>query len=157
MPASTIGARGWLIDTNVVSELRTGARCSRAIRAWSESVPPVACFISRVSLAEIRYGIEAVMDPAFRAELEAWMRDGVLPWFGARVLEVDERVLIEWRRLFVAGRRENYTYSNPDALIAATARVHHLGVATRNVADFARAEVRIFNPWETVWAAGDPS
>lgn len=138
-----------MIDTNVVSELRKGARCARAVRTWSESVPPAACFISRVSLAEIRYGIEAVVDPVFRAELEAWMRDGVLPWFGARVIEVDERVLIEWRRLFTMGRRENYTYSNPDALIAATARAYHLGVATRNVADFARAEVRILNPWET--------
>ena len=59
-------ARGWLVDTNVISELRKGSRCSWAVRAWSERVPPVACFISRISLAEIRFGIDRVTDPAFR-------------------------------------------------------------------------------------------
>ena len=140
--------RGWLIDTNVVSELRKGRRCSPTVRAWSERVPPVACFISRVSLAEIGYGISLAPDPGFRAELDAWMRDAVLPWFGARVLEVDEPVLIRWRQLVVAGQKANYTYAQPDALLAATALVHELGVATRNLEDFERAGVRIVNPWE---------
>ena len=98
-------ARGWLIDTNVISELRKGARCHPAVRAWSERVPPVACFISRVVLAEIRFGIERVTDPGFRAELEAWVRDGVLPWFGARVLEVDEPILVRWRHMVMAGKK----------------------------------------------------
>jgi predicted nucleic acid-binding protein len=143
-------ARGWLIDTNVVSELRKGTRCARAVRAWSEAVPPLACFISRISIAEIRFGIERAADPAFRAELEAWIQDGVLPWFGARVLEVDEAVLIRWRRLVAEGRAGNYTYAQPDVLLAATALVHQLGVATRNVEDFVRSDVRIVNPWEFV-------
>ena len=141
-------ARGWLIDTNVISELRKGTRCARAVRAWSERVPPIACYISRISLAEIRFGIERVTDPAFRAELEAWVQDGVLPWFGTRVLEVDEPVLLRWRQLVSEGREANYTYSQPDVLLAATALVHHLGVATRNVEDFARSGVRIVNPWD---------
>ena len=141
-------ARGWLVDTNVISELRKGARCARAVRAWSERVPPVACYISRVSLAEIRFGIERVTDPAFRAELEAWVQDGVLPWFGARVLEVDGPVLTRWCQLTAEGRKCNYTYAQPDVLLAATALVHQLGVATRNVEDFVRAGVRIVNPWE---------
>ncbi|MSP03626.1 MAG: type II toxin-antitoxin system VapC family toxin [Acetobacteraceae bacterium] len=141
-------ARGWLIDTNVVSELRKGTRCAPAVRAWSERVPRIACFISRVSLAEIRFGIERAADPAFRAELEAWVQDGVLPWFGPRVIEVDERVLVDWRHLDAEGRKTRYTFANPDALIAACARVHQLGVATRNVQDFVRAGVRILNPWD---------
>ena len=142
-------ARGWLVDTTVIAELRKGPRCARAVRAWSERVPPAACYISRVSLAEIRFGIERVSDPGFRAELEAWMQDGVLPWFGARVLEVDEPVLVRWRHLVAAGRQTNYTYAQPDALLAAAALVHQLGVATRNGEDFVRSGVRIVNPWET--------
>jgi hypothetical protein len=141
-------ARGWLIDTNVVSELRKGPRCHRAVWAWSERVPRAACFISRVSLAEIRCGFELVTDPSRRAELEAWVQDGVLAWFGARVIEVDEAVLVDWRHLDFEGRRTRSNFSNPDGLLAATARVHHLGVVTRNVADFVKAGIRILNPWE---------
>jgi toxin FitB len=141
-------ARGWLVDTNVISELQKGTRCAPAVRAWSERVPPVACYISRVSLAEIRFGIEKVDDPVFRAELEAWVQDGVLPWFGARVLDVDGPVLTRWCHLASEGRKANYTYAQPDVLLAATALVHQLGVATRNVEDFIRAGIRIVNPWE---------
>ena len=142
-----IPTRGWLVDTNVISELRKGRRCYPAVRAWSERVTPAACFISRVSLAEIRFGIDRVGDPAFSAELEAWFQDGVLAWFGARVLEVDGPVLTRWCHLAVEGRKASYTYAQPDVLLAATALVHRLGVATRNTQDFVRAGVRIVNPW----------
>jgi len=142
-------ARGWLVDTNVISELRKGPRCARVARAWSERVPPAACYISRVSLAEIRFGIERVADRGCRAELEAWMQDGVVPCFGARVLEVDEPVLVRWRHLVAEGQQTNYTYAQPDALLAATALVHQLGVATRNGEDFVRSGVMIVNPWKT--------
>jgi len=141
-------ARGWLVDTNVISELRKGPRCDWNVRAWSERVPPAACFISRVTLAEIRFGIERVDDPGFRAELEAWVQDGVLPWFGARIREVDQAVLVRWRHLAAEGRKANYTYPQLAVLLAATAIVHRLGVATRDVEDFVRAGVRIVNPWD---------
>jgi len=140
---------GWLVDANVISELRKGPRCARALPLWSERVPPAASYISRVCLAEIRFEIDRVSDPGFRAELEAWMQDAVLPWFGARVLEVDEPVLVRWRHLVAEGHRANYTYAQPDVLLAATALVHQLGVATRNGEDFVRSGVRIVNPWET--------
>ena len=140
-------ARGWLVDTNVVSELRKGSRADPAVRDWADNVPPVACFFSTVSIAEIRFGISRVPDPAFHAELEAWLRDGVLPWFGDRILQVDGRVLLRWRRLVWEGQKANYTYAQPDALLAATALVHELGVVTRNGMDFARAGVRLLDPW----------
>jgi toxin FitB len=144
----TIGpTRGWLIDPNVVSELRKGTRCARSVREWAATVPPVACYLSRVSVAEIHLGILRVTDVGFRAELEAWLRDGLLPWFGDRILDVDERVLVHWRQLVWQGQRANYTYSQPDALLAATALVHDLGVVTRNAEDFTRAGVRLLNPW----------
>ncbi len=148
-PAGPVGARGWLLDTNVISELRKGQRCDRAVATWAAQVPPVACFLSRVTVAEIMFGIERVTDPAFRAELEAWLRDGVRAWFGPRILDVDEPVLLTWRRLVTAGQKARYTYSQPDALIAATALVHGLAVVTRNIDDFKQAGVPILNPWET--------
>ncbi len=141
-------AGGWLIDTNVVSELRKGSRADAAVRAWAAAVPPVACYLSRVSVAEIRFGIQRVPDPGFRAELEAWLRDGLLPWFADRVLEVDEKVLLRWRSLVWEGQKAGYTYAQPDALLAATAIEHELGVVTRNTEDFSRAGLRLLNPWQ---------
>ncbi|HUB43670.1 MAG TPA: type II toxin-antitoxin system VapC family toxin, partial [Acetobacteraceae bacterium] len=117
------------------------------VRAWAEGVPPAACFLSRVSIAEIRFGIARVTDPAFRAELEAWVRDGLLPWFGDRVLDVDDRVLLRWRQLVWEGQKTNDTYAQPDSLLAATALVHELGVVTRNTEDFRRAGLRLLDPW----------
>ena len=139
--------RGWLLDTNVVSELRKGPRTHPGVRAWAQSVPPAACYLSRVTLAEIRFGIERVADPAFRAELEAWLRDGLRPWFGERILDVNQDVLLAWRHLATEGPRANDTYAQPDALIAATALVHDLGVVTRNTQDFARAGLTLLDPW----------
>lgn len=142
-------ARGWLVDTNVVSELRKGARADPGVREWADDVPRVACFLSTVSIAEIRFGIGRVTEPAFRAELEAWLRDGVLPWFGDRILDVDGPVLLRWWQMMWDAQKANYTYAQPDALLAATALVHELGVVTRNGTDFTRAGVRLLNPWET--------
>ena len=134
---------------NVISELRKGSRCHRGVAKWAEAIPLVACYLSRVSVAEIELGIEGVADPTFRAELDAWLRDGVFAWFGPRILDVDGAVLLAWRRLIHEGRKSHYTYSQPDAVIAATAVVHDLAVATRNVDDFTRAGVPVINPWKT--------
>ncbi len=79
-----------------------------------------------LTIAEIRFGIELVSDPGFRAELEVWLLDGVRVWFGERILPVDEAVLLTWRRLASEGQKANTTYAQPDALIAATALVHEL-------------------------------
>ena len=98
-------------------------------------------------MAEIVFGIERVADPGFCAELEAWLRDGVRAWFGARILEVDEAVLLAWRHLVVKGQKSRYTFSPSDALIAATTRVHGLAIVTRTVEDFVQAKLPIINPW----------
>ncbi len=75
------------------------------------------------------------------------MCDDLLPWFSDRILEVDGPVLLRWRRLVWDGQKANYTYSQPDALLAATALVQELGVVTHNTANFERAGVRLLNPW----------
>lgn len=137
---------GWLLDTNVVSELRRPA-CDPAVRAWSDSQPPESFYLSSVTVAEIRFGIERQTDAAFRRELTVWLDRRLRPWFAGRLLEVNEEVILEWRRMVEAGRGQGVTFSQPELFLAATARVHGLVVATRNVADFERAEVAVLNPW----------
>ena len=103
------------------------------MRAWAAAVPPIASYLSRVSIAEIRFGIRRVPDPGFRAELEAWLRDGLLPWFADRIQEVDEKVLLRWRSLVWDGQKAGYTYAQPDALLAATAIEHERPARVRFV------------------------
>lgn len=138
---------GWILDTNVLSELRKGSRTNAAVKAWSDSLPPHQLFVSRITLAEIQYGIEQASDPKFRLELTQWVESNLLPWFSGRILEVDQPVIVEWRRMVERGRKRNHTFSQPDLFIAAAAAVHGLGVATRNTEDFSVTGVAVVNPW----------
>ncbi len=136
----------WLLDTNVVSELRK-PNCHEAVRSWVKGQAAESFFLSTVTLAEIRFGIEQQRDAAFRSELTRWL-DGVLrPWFGARVLEIDEDAILEWRRMIARGKAIRHTFSQPDLFIAAVAAIHGLCVVTRNVGDFRLAGVPVLNPW----------
>ena len=138
--------RGWLLDTNVISELRKPS-CDPEVKAWSDRQPPESFFLSTVTLAEIRYGIEQQKNPAFRNELLTWLDRSLRPWFADRILDVDEDVILEWRRMVAIGKKKGVVFSQPDLFIAATAKVHDLTVATRNVADFEQAAVEVVNPW----------
>ena len=137
---------GWLLDTVVVSELRK-PRCDPRVKKWSETQAPESLFLSQVTLAEIRFGIEQVEDVRFRGELATWLDRSLRPWFAERILDVDEDVLVEWRRMVARGRAINHTFSQPDLFIAATAAVHDLAVVTRNVTDFRIANVPVLDPW----------
>jgi predicted nucleic acid-binding protein len=139
--------KGWLLDTNVISELRK-PRCDPRVKAWADKNPPGSFYLSRITIAEIRFGIERV-PPAnpFRAELQTWLESSLRPWFAGRILDVDEEVILTWRRLVARGRLDNYTFAQPDLFIAASAAVHDLCVVTRNVEDFLRARVPVLNPW----------
>lgn len=104
-------------------------------------------FVSTVTFAEIRYGIETVDDPTRRAELNDWLVHKVRPMFDQRVLEVSEHVMLKWRLLVEDGRRVGHTFSQPDLIIAATALQHGLTVVTRDTGDYKFARVPMLNPW----------
>ena len=137
---------GWLLDTNVVSELRK-KQPDNHVKAWSDVQAADSLFLSSVTLAEIRYGIERQTDLKFRNELAVWLEHRLRPWFAGRILPVDEEVILEWRRMVARGREHSITFSQPDLFIAATAQVHSLVVCTRNEDDFRQTRVPVFNPW----------
>jgi toxin FitB len=136
----------WLLDTNILSELRR-ARPERKVVAFIAAQPIERLYVSIVSLAEIRFGIEQVDDAARRTELYDWLTHKVRPLFEGRMLAISEDVMLKWRLLVDVGRRRGHTFSQPDLIIAATALHHGLTVVTRNISDFAQAGVAVFNPW----------
>ncbi|MCW5734402.1 MAG: type II toxin-antitoxin system VapC family toxin [Enhydrobacter sp.] len=138
---------GWLLDTNVLSELRR-PRPDKKVVAFIEAQALDLLYVSTVTLAEIRFGIELLDDAARRAELTDWLSHKVRPMFERRVLAVSEDVLFKWRVLVEAGRKAGYTYSQPDLFIAATALHHGLAIVTRNALDYERAHVPVLNPWK---------
>ena len=132
----------YLLDTNVVSELRR-PRPHGAVLDWITDVPAEQLFVSAVTIGEIQAGIEITreQDEAKAEELEAWL-DKVQVSYG--VLPMDAPAFREWARLM---HRRSDTMSE-DAMIAATSIVHRLTVVTRNVSDFDQLGVELQNPFE---------
>jgi predicted nucleic acid-binding protein len=138
---------GWLLDTNVLSELRR-PRPDKKVAAFVQGQPLDLLHVSAVTLAEIRFGIELVADATRRAALNDWLTHKVRPMFEQRVLAVSEDIIFKWRVLVEAGRKAGHTYSQPDLFIAATALHHGLTVVTRDTNDYRRTRVPVLNPWE---------
>jgi predicted nucleic acid-binding protein len=135
----------YLLDTNVLSELRRRDRTNPAVAAWADAVHPADLFLSAITILEIEAGTLMLQrrDKAQGAMLRAWIDDKVLPTFETRILPVDTAVALRCARLHVPDPR-----SERDALIAATSLVHGLKLVTRNITDFAPMEVDLLNPWE---------
>ena len=138
---------GFLLDTNVLSEIRK-KECDQNVKKWIEKQPPARLFVSSVTLAEISYGAELVKDQNFKHTLMLWLDSVLRPWFEGRTLEITEDVIVRWRELVQIGRKSHYTFSQPDLFIAAQADLHGLCVVTRNVKDFEKANVAVLNPWD---------
>ena len=137
---------GWLLDTNVVSELRR-PRPEPKMIAFVAHKALASLFISVVTLAEIRFGIEILVDATRRSELEIWLANRVRPMFAGRVLPISEDVLLKWRLLVAEGSKIRHTYTQPDLFIAATALHHGLTVVTRDAEEFAHAGADVVDPW----------
>jgi|ERR1017187_2849500 predicted nucleic acid-binding protein len=137
----------WLFDTNVLSELRR-PRPEPKVVAFVAGSPLDQVFVSVVTLAEIRFGIELVAEPNRRSELNEWLTHKVRPMFEGRVLEITEDIMLKWRLLVEEGRKTGHTFSQPDLMIAATAIHHGLTVVTRDRSDYDKAHVPVMNPWD---------
>jgi hypothetical protein len=139
----------WLLDTNVLSELRRPRPESRVV-AFVADRPLEQLFFSSVTLAEIRFGIELLAEPNRRAELNEWLTHKVRPMFEHRVVQLTEDVMLKWRLLVEVGRKTGHVFSQPDLLIAATAIQHNLTVVTRDRSDFDKAGAPVLNPWDAM-------
>jgi predicted nucleic acid-binding protein len=137
---------GWLLDTNILSELRR-PRPEPKVVAFIAARPLDLLFVSAVTLAELRFGIERVPDITRRAELNDWLTHKVRPMFDQRILPVSEDVMFKWRLIVEDGRKAGHTFSQPDLIIAATALVHGLTLVSRDTGDFEKVRVPLINPW----------
>ena len=140
---------GWLLDTNILSELRR-PKPEPKVAAFVAAQPLEHLFVSAVTFAEIRFGIEMLKDARRRAELTDWLTHQLRPLFDHRVLPVSEDVMLKWRLLVEAGRKVGHTFSQPDLIVAATALQHGLVIVSRDTSNFMRAGVGVFNPWVDV-------
>ena len=136
----------YLLDTNVVSELRKAKKADPKVSAWAQTLPAASLYISAISILELQIGILLMerRDQKQGAVLRAWMEGHVLPTFFGRILAIDVAVAQRCAALLVPNPR-----SDRDALIAATALVHGMTVVTRNVRDFQPTGVVVLNPWES--------
>ncbi|HVY13667.1 MAG TPA: type II toxin-antitoxin system VapC family toxin [Rhodopila sp.] len=137
----------YLLDTNVISELRKAntSRIDPNVARWAVRIDPSAMFLSAIVVEELEVGVLRLQrrDPASARILRIWLETRVLPIFRDRVLPVDTAVA-----LTTAALRAPVNRPYRDSLIAATAAVHGLTVATRNSADFVHNGVPVINPWD---------
>lgn len=132
----------FLLDTNVVSEIRRGR--DPHVRGWADGIDDVELHLSVMTLGEIRTGIDRLRtdDPNQADVFGRWLSE-LRTRFAGRILPVDARVAERWGRLNAVATRNTV-----DSLIAATAQVHDLTVVTRNTKDFQDCDVPLLNPWE---------
>ena len=135
--------KGFLIDTNVLSELRKGARADVNVRRWFEGIDENSIYLSVLVTGEIRRGIEAIRkrDPRAASTLERWL-DNMIEAHSERVLPVDAATADAWGRLDARG-----SLPVVDGLLAATALVRDLTLVTRNVKDVVRTGVDVLDPF----------
>src|SRR5689334_21416200 len=135
----------YLLDTNVVSELRRPDRADGRVRAWAARQRPAHFWVSAITILELERGVLLIerRDVRQGALLRTWLEGKILRQFQDRVLVIDTAVASRCAALHLPDRR-----AERDALIAATALVHGMTIVTRNIADFAATQVPLLNPWD---------
>lgn len=134
----------YILDTNVVSELRKGDRADKNVVAWAKSVDASTLFISAITIMEIEIGILRLnKDHGQQEVLRRWFESHVLVTFSDRIIPIDERVARICANLHVPDKK-----SDRDAFIAATGLAHQMTIVTRNIQDFDGSGVGLLNPWE---------
>jgi predicted nucleic acid-binding protein len=136
----------FLLDTNVVSEW-TKPRPNDGVVQWLAQVDEDEVFLSVVTFAELRHGIERLPAGARRRRLDEWLRHELPLRFEARITGVDGAIADEWGRLVAHREARGRPMSAMDALIAATVQVHDLTLVTRNTADFQASVKSLLDPW----------
>jgi predicted nucleic acid-binding protein len=134
----------YLLDTNVVSEIRKGLKANENVITWAKQVSPASLFLSVISILELETGIlqKERQDPTQGAILRTWLNAHVLPAFSERIISIDTAIAQRCAKLHIPDRRYDR-----DALIAATALMHGFVVVTRNSKDFVETGVELLNPW----------
>jgi toxin FitB len=137
--------RGWLLDTNVLSETLRPVP-NEQLMAWIGAANPEHLYVSVLTLGELRKGVFKLGAGRQRERLSNWLDTTLADWFGERVIAIDLAVADRWAQLLVdAGR----PLPAVDSLIAATALHRGLAIVTRNVRDFALPGVEVTNPWDS--------
>jgi toxin FitB len=135
----------FLLDTSTVSEW-VKPRPNFGLMSWMESADEDRIFISVISFAELRYGVERMAEGSRRSRLEHWLRDELPLRFENRILPVDTQVAELWGRTVSRSEAAGRPISALDAFLAATAETHQLTLVTRNVSDFPLLKA-VLNPW----------
>lgn len=135
----------FVLDTNVVSELRRLDKAHPTVAAWAATVPLADFFLSAITILELELGALSVgrRDKAQERVLRVWIDEQILPNFEGRIFVIDTAVAMRCARLHVPD-----PCAERDALIAATALVHGMTVVTRNLVDFEGMGIKLLDPWE---------
>lgn len=135
----------YLLDTNVISELRKGIKADNNVLSWARAVSTSSLFLSVITILELEARVlqKEHKDSSQGALLRSWLEYHVLPSFSNRILNIDVAVALRCAKLHIPTPR-----SERDALITATALVHGLIIVTRNTKDFKESGVELLNPWE---------
>ncbi len=136
----------FLVDTNVISEW-VKTRPDKGVVAWMGDVDEDRVYISVISLAELRHGVERMPSGARRRRLDEWLKEELPLRFEGRILLIDRAVAEAWGRIVARCAAAGRPISTMDGFIAATAATHSLILVTRNVSDFEFSVKEIVNPW----------
>jgi predicted nucleic acid-binding protein len=138
---------GFLLDTNIVSELRTKNPEPRVVE-WMEAADEGLLYLSVLTFGEIRKGAALLPQDKRRTQLETWLEIDLQARFAGRILPINSAIADRWGWIAAEAKRKGMTLPIIDGLLAATALHHNLTIVSRNVKDFVNTQVPVLNPWE---------